>query len=98
VKKTKGKNGKTSVTFELPPDIVAGKAVVIGDFNGWEGGVPMKRRRDGSFSTTLRLGPGRYRYRYLLDDERWENDWAADAYEPNSYGSEDSVLEVTPPA
>jgi 1,4-alpha-glucan branching enzyme len=94
VKKKPTRNGKMSVTFELPPDVVAGTAVVIGDFNGWQDGTPMKRRRDGSFSATVRLDPGRYRYRYLLDDERWENDWEADAYEANEFGSEDSVLEV----
>jgi 1,4-alpha-glucan branching enzyme len=94
LKKTANKNGKTSVTFELPPGIVTGKAVVVGDFNGWSGGAAMKRRRDGSFSATLRLEPGRYRYRYLVDDERWENDWSADAYEPNDFGTDDSILEV----
>ncbi len=34
------------------------------------------------------------RFRYLLDGERWENDWAADGYVPNPFGSEDSLLEV----
>ena len=94
MKKTPTLNGKTSVTFELPPVIAATSAAVYGDFNGWQDGKPMKRRRDGSFSATLRLGPGRYRFRYLLDNERWENDWAADAYEPNGFGSDDSVLVV----
>ena len=23
-----------------------------------------------------------YRFRYLIDNERWENDWAADSYAP----------------
>jgi 1,4-alpha-glucan branching enzyme len=92
VKKKAIRNGKTSVTFELPSQIVAASAVVVGDFNGWQPATPMKRRRDGSFSATVRLDPGRYRYRYLLDDERWENDWSADAYEPNAFGSDDSVL------
>jgi hypothetical protein len=35
-----------------------------------------------------------YRFRYLVDGERWENDWAADAYLPNAYGGEDSVVTV----
>jgi hypothetical protein len=26
-----------------------------------------------------------------VDGERWENDWAADAYAPNAFGTEDSV-------
>ena len=55
----------------------------------------MKRRKDGSFSQTISLKPGQqYRFRYVLDGKRWENDWAADAYLPNPFGTEDSVVEV----
>ena len=35
-----------------------------------------------------------YRFRYLLDGERWDNDWAADAYVPNEFGSDDSLIKV----
>jgi hypothetical protein len=55
----------------------------------------MKRLKNGSFSTTVSIPSGRsYRFRYLLDGERWENDWEADAYTPNEYGKDDSVVEV----
>ena len=55
----------------------------------------MKRRRDGSFSTTISAKPGRrYHFRYLIDGHRWENDPAADGYAPNPFGTEDSVIEV----
>jgi hypothetical protein len=41
----------------------------------------------------MSLEPGRrYRYRYLADGERWINDWAADDYQPNPYGGDDSVV------
>ena len=36
-----------------------------------------------------------YRFRYLLDGHRWDNDWAADAYEPNDFGAGDSVVDLT---
>jgi hypothetical protein len=29
--------------------------------------------------------------RFLLDGERWENDWAAEGYIPNKYSGENSV-------
>jgi hypothetical protein len=29
-----------------------------------------------------------------IEGERWENDWEADAYTPNEYGKDDSVVEV----
>jgi hypothetical protein len=44
---------------------------------------------------TVDLEAGRaYRFRYLLDGERWDNDWAADAYIPNSFGGDDSVVDL----
>ena len=84
------------VTFELPPDVNAQTACLCGEFNEWsEASHPMERREDGSFTLTLSLQPERqYRFRYLLDGERWENDWAADAYEPNPFGSDDSVVQL----
>jgi hypothetical protein len=49
----------------------------------------------GSFSVTISLKPGNeYRFRYLVDSERWENDWEADKYLPNEFGTEDSVVVV----
>jgi hypothetical protein len=55
----------------------------------------MKKRKDGSFSRTVSLKPGKeFRFRYLLDGERWENDWAADKYVPNVFSTEDSVVVV----
>ncbi|HVX29281.1 MAG TPA: isoamylase early set domain-containing protein [Nitrolancea sp.] len=84
------------VTFELPAEVDATNVWLVGDFNGWErGSTPMKRRKDGSFSTTISLKPGnQYRFRYVLDGDRWENDHAADRYLPNDHGSEDSVVDV----
>jgi hypothetical protein len=53
----------------------------------------MTKRKGGRFSVTLTLEGGRsYRFRYLVDGHRWENDPAADGYIPNEYGSEDSVI------
>ena len=84
------------VTFELPAKANAQAACLCGDFNNWDPSAhPMKRRKDGSFTRTLTLTPGQaYRYRFLLDGERWENDWAADAYAPNPFGTDDSVAEL----
>ncbi len=84
------------VTFKLPADVNAEAAHLCGEFNEWSPTKhPMKKLKDGSFSVTLSLEPGQsYRFRYLLDNERWENDWDADAYVANQYGSEDSLLSV----
>jgi 1,4-alpha-glucan branching enzyme len=96
-KKEYTKTGRSCrVTFNLPAEINAQKACLCGDFNNWDKvSHRMKRRKDGSFHLTVSLKPGnQYRYRFFLDDERWENDWAAEAYLPNDFGGEDSVVKI----
>jgi 1,4-alpha-glucan branching enzyme len=85
------------VTFRLPEDAAgaAGSANIVGEFNGWNiYATPMKRLKNGSFVLTLDLEPDReYQFRYLLDDETWENDGEADKYVPHPYGDgENSVV------
>lgn len=97
IEKEYTKTGRSCrVTFELPANVQAETAQVLGDFNDWSREAkPMKRRKDGSFTATLSLKPGReYRFRYLLDGHRWENDHAADRYERNTHGSDDSIVMV----
>lgn len=96
-KKSYGKASKTCrVTFELPPTIDATSVAVVGDFNDWSpDATPMTRRKDGRFTVTLSLGSDQaYRYRFVLNGGRWENDWQAEAYVENAYGSEDSLITV----
>jgi len=56
----------------------------------------MKKQKDGSFKLVLDLEIGRsYQFRYLLDDNRWENDWNADKYERSDFGNcENSVIDL----
>jgi len=86
------------VTFRLRKEAVgaAKKVAVIGDFNDWNGdATPMKKLMNGDFEITLELpAESEYRFRYLLDGCRWENDWSADRYVPNPYGCDDSVVIV----
>jgi 1,4-alpha-glucan branching enzyme len=96
MRKQSRRGGSCKVTFEFPAEIGATEVHLCGDFNDWSPtATPMKRRKDGSFSAAIVLDPGkRYRFRYLLEDGRWENDWAADDYVANEFGGEDSVVEV----
>ncbi len=93
----KTKKGVCKVTFALPGAVAAQTASIVGDFNGWDAtATPMKRARDGSFSATLNLEANQeFRFRYWLDGERWENDWNADRYASNRFGTEDSVVVTT---
>jgi hypothetical protein len=91
--------GLADVTFTFPADVQAGSVVLCGEFNQWSvEGIPLDRGDDGIWRAVVALEPGRsYRYRYLIDGERWVNAPGADQYVPNPYGSLDSVLSVEPP-
>jgi 1,4-alpha-glucan branching enzyme len=84
------------VTFSLPAEVEAETVALCGDFNDWApDSVLLKRDANGRWSTDVELEAGRsYLYRFLLDGERWENDWAALAYEPNEYGLDNSLITV----
>ena len=95
-KKTPVKSGSSAkVTFELR-EIDADAVHVAGDFNDWSTSqTPLAKRKDGRFSATVTLPAGKeYRYRYVLDGERWTNDDNADRYEPNEHGTEDGILDL----
>ena len=93
---TTSEDGLVEALFRLPDANGAQLAWVVGEFNGWSHSEhPMERDGDG-FIARIPLEPGRtYRFRYLLDGERWENDWEADAYVPNEFGGDDSVIDLT---
>ena len=95
--KSRAAKGKARVTFTVDPQVGAQTAALCGEWNDWSAGADVMRRdAEGGFSLTVDLDAGRaYRFRYLLDDQRWENDWAADAYLPNSFGGDDSVVDLT---
>lgn len=99
MKKTYTKNRQScKVTFALPKEAVNGVKMVnvVGDFNNWDkNATPLKKLRTGIFSTTITLPCGReYRFKYLIDGSRWENDWHADHYAPNTYGGNDSIVSL----
>ena len=95
VKKYNKNRTSCQVTFRLPKEVSAQTAALCGDFNAWDNEAnPMKRAANGSFRLVVKLEPGQYRYRYLLDGVRWENDWEAEAYVDNPFGSEDALVEV----
>ena len=95
--KSRGAKGKARVTFTVDPGVGAQTAAVCGDWNGWLTDADVMRRdAEGGFSLTVDLEAGRaYRFRYFLDGQRWDNDWAADAYVANSFGGDDSVVDLT---
>lgn len=72
------------------------KIYLAGEFNEWKyEETLLKKQKNGTFATTLDLGTGsEYQYRYVLDGERWENDFDADKYVPSNVGVDNSVVVV----
>ena len=85
-----------NVTFTLPAHVQAESVALCSDFNDWSvETIKLARNGDGTWQAMVPLERGRtYRYRYLLDGQRWENAWHAVDYVPNPYGTEDSLVVV----
>jgi 1,4-alpha-glucan branching enzyme len=93
------KKGSTcKVTFELPAEATTGvkKVAIVGDFNDWKTTANiLSRNKEGLFSITVVLEQGHeYQFRYLMDDTRWENDWAADKYLPSTFANCDNSVVI----
>ncbi|MBU3022757.1 isoamylase early set domain-containing protein [Aestuariibacter sp. A3R04] len=84
------------VTFRLTASEAgdATTARLIGDFNAWDKSTPpMKKLKNGDFTQTINLDTNsEYAFRYLIDDETWENDWHADDYRPSPVSMEENSI------
>lgn len=86
---------KVRVTFEVPSSIWAERVNLVGDFNDWDTAAHEMRqaRNDGNWRITIELPAGRqYQFRYLVNGRDWHNDWHADKYLPNRFGTDNSVV------
>ena len=84
------------VIFAVSAAVQAESVALCGDFNDWSAdATALELGSDGYWRVAVALQPGRsYRYRYLINGERWENARDADAYVSNPYGGTDSVVVV----
>jgi len=96
-KKFLNKDSVCKVTFSLPKEAAdsAKSVAVVGDFNDWQP-TPLKKSKNGSFELEFDLQTGQdYEFRYVIDENKWENDWNADDYVASPYtGIENSVVKV----
>lgn len=80
------------VTFELE-SADAKSVALVSEANGWQPVKMSKRRKDGVYYTKMRLPKeAQFQFRYLVDDQSWINDSAADAYVANEFGGENSIV------
>jgi chromosome partitioning protein len=75
-------------TVEAPD---ATRVQLAGEFNGWTPEGSEMEAVGQVWKKTLKLAPGRYRYRYVIDGE-WQKDPQNAIVEPSPYGGQDSVL------
>jgi 1,4-alpha-glucan branching enzyme len=82
---------------EVPFEFYAPTAAevrVSGTFNDWDTSKnKLKKDKEGRWSIALKLKPGHYEYRYLVDGN-WENDQRPVGCVPNAYGTWNCVIEV----
>lgn len=86
---------QAKVVFTLPAELATGRVAVVGEFNDWDPMATPMSKRKGVVTAAAMLETGRrYAFRYLREDGEWINDEAADAFEPNEFGTTNCVLEL----
>ena len=65
-----------------------------GDFNNWDAqATPMKKDKKGVWKAALTLKPGRYEYRFSVDNN-WVSDLTCAGCVPNDFGTTNCVIIV----
>lgn len=73
----------------------AKSVVLTGSFNSWsQNGIKMLKNKNGTWKTNVNLKPGRYEYKYVVDGQWW-TDPANKNTSSNSFGSQNSVKDVS---
>lgn len=75
-------------------DAEAGSVAVVGSFNGWSPSKNPMTKNGDVWELTLSLLPGKYSYRFLVDQKKQVLDPSATITEPDGYGGKNSVVVV----
>ena len=81
------------VQFQI--EAPAGRSVFLaGTFNNWDTTtIKLEPNGDGLYSGSILLAPGRYEYKFMVDDT-WHIDGQCQLWVSNAYGSLNSIVEV----
>ena len=86
------RNGK-KVEFSLQA-LQEKEVFLAGEFNQWDAQtMPMKRGRDGNWKIRTSLLPGRYEYKFVVDNQ-WLEAFPGAELVPNHFGTQNCVLWV----
>src|ERR1035438_8710783 len=76
---------KQTFRFSAPAAV---SVLLGGDFTHWQQrGIPMQKAKDGTWTATVTLPPGKHNYRFIVDGE-WQDDPECTLRVPNPYGSQ----------
>lgn len=85
---------KQPVVFEYF-DPSAAVVTLVGNFNQWNPTVrPLKRDAGGQWRATVKLEPGTYQYKFVVNGDRWEEDPLNLHRVMNEHGTFNSVRKV----
>lgn len=83
---------RVTITYR---NTAVGSVSVVGSFNGWSpANSTMRPNKYGEWEINLYLAPGRYTYRFLVDERAETIDPSSPYTEPDGYGGQNSVLYV----
>ena len=90
--------GVVQVTFRMRCGVGGHEVSVVGEFNDWSLTAHPMTFDGYAYVAEVVLPTGRaYRFRYLVNGERWQIDWGADRFVSNEVGGCDSILDLTSP-
>jgi pimeloyl-ACP methyl ester carboxylesterase len=85
-----------SVLFILRDHPNAKTVALAGTFNDWNTQSTPMTRKSADWSVIIKLAPGTYRYKFVVDKERWAVDPENSQTEDDGNGHINSVIVVTP--
>jgi 1,4-alpha-glucan branching enzyme len=72
----------------------ARSVLLVGDFTHWqEHAIPLQKQKDGVWTASVELKPGKHTYQFLVDGE-WREDPQCAQRVPNPFGGQDMVREA----
>ena len=92
--KTRQSAKQRKVTFSLE-NTDANEVFLMGDFNEWNPKThPMKSNGNGTWVRDVKISPGEYEYKFLVDGQ-WKEDPQNEQLSPNCFGTYNNIINVT---